>query len=409
MIFTGFQPNATKKDLSIALSFLLLPWKWFLLRKGIATLQVEEWLQKYFLVPYAVTFDSGRTALQKSLEALEIEKGDEVLVQAYTCMVVSNAIHFAMGTPVYVDILHDYTMDPEDLKNKITSKSKVLIIQHTFGQAAHVDKLVAIAQEHGLKIIEDCAHSLGATYKGKLTGTFGDIGMFSFGSDKVISCIRGGATITSDSSLGEKLQKLSDGLPLTRRLKVIQYLITIPFFAAGKPLYKFGGKIFLAVCKYLNVTGRIMYEKEKRGESVKGYPSKLPQALAVLLLSQLDSLKSFNEHRKSIAHIFFSHVMHKKVLPEDYPEHIFLRFPLQVSNIKELHRESKRRGILLGNWYDTVIAPKDCDISKSGYILGSCPRAEKMSSNSINLPTDIHITEKDALYISNFINTYARF
>jgi len=409
MIFTGFLPNATKQDFRKALSFLFLPWKWFSLRKGKNILKVEDWFKKYFFVKYAITFDSGRTALQKALESLGIKQDDEVLIQAYTCIVVSNAVIWAGGKPIYVDINDDFNMDQKDLEKKITDKSKVLIIQHTFGNPANLRGLLEIAQKNNLRVIEDCAHSLGIKYNGKLTGTLGDIGMFSFGSDKVVSCLRGGALITNNENLGGKIRQLQQELPLSKSLKVWQYLLIFLIFAIGKPLYKFGiGKIMMWGFKKFNITGRIIYEKEKQGKQVSFYPSQLPNALAEILLKQLENLDGMNDHRRKIAKIYFEGIKNKLVkLPPQDKNSNYLRFTLLVDKSKKLLNLAKKQDILLGDWYNTVIAPGDCNKDNARYIKGSCPNAENLAPKSINLPTNINIKAEQTEKIIKFINSYA--
>ncbi|PLX28508.1 hypothetical protein C0581_02045 [Candidatus Parcubacteria bacterium] len=407
MIFTGFLPNATTKDLFKSLAFLLLPWKWFCLRKGKENKRVEEWLRTYFNVSHVSTFDSGRTALQKGLEVLGVKEGDEVLVQAYTCMVVSNAIKWAGGTPVYIDVKDDLNMNPRDLEKKITEKTKVLIIQHTFGKPADLEALLAIAKKHNLKVIEDCAHSLGAKHKEKLVGTHGDIGMFSFGTDKVVSAMRGGALITSDENTGKKIEKIQHDLPTPRVVKTIQYLIAFPAFAIGKPLYRVGGRHFLGVLKKLNILGRIMYDAEKRGEQISFYPSQFANSFASILRGQLEEMENTNKHRQKIAKLYDEKITNKLItLPEKSSDSIYLRYPLSVENPIHMIIQAKKHGIMLGNWYNAVVAPGDCNIEMSGYIKGTCPNAEKLSAQSVNLPTNRHIDIKQAQKIIDFVNSY---
>ena len=120
-----------------------------------------------------------------------IGEGDEVLVQAFTCVAVPNSVLWAQATPVYADIDATLNIDPIDVEKKITNRTKAIIVQHTFGIPADMDALVALAKKHNILLIEDCAHSLGATYKGKKVGTFGDAAFFSFGRDKVVSSVFG--------------------------------------------------------------------------------------------------------------------------------------------------------------------------------------------------------------------------
>ncbi len=407
MLFTGFSPNSSTKDLAIALRYMLLPWNWARLRTGDAVRRAEVAFERYLGVRHAIMLDSGRTALQKGLEALGVSSGDEVLVQGYTCIVVSNAIIWAGGKPVYVDVDDNYNMNPQDLEKKITKKSKVLIIQHTFGLPAQLDKLLDIAKKHKLKVIEDCAHSLGSQHNGQYTGTFGNIGMFSFGSDKIISCIRGGALVTNDDKLDAKLKSLRKQLPLPSRTKIIQYLATIPFFAIGKPLYKSGvGKALLAAAKKLNITGRIIYQKEKRGINVAGFPARMANAFAVLLINQLKQIDKLNKHRRDIAKIYHEMILERHILPKRDDDHNYLRYTLSIKDPVALDSYMKQRGVILGNWYNTIIAPHDCDIIASQYKIGSCPHAEMLAKKSINLPTNRHISKKDAKYIAKLVNEF---
>ncbi|MFH1947142.1 MAG: DegT/DnrJ/EryC1/StrS aminotransferase family protein [Candidatus Magasanikbacteria bacterium] len=407
-IFTGFSPNLTWSDTAIACGFLFFPWKWRGLRKGVAPQKVETWLKEYFKTDNAFVFDSGRTALHYALKACGIKEGDEVLVQSYTCMVVSNAITWTGAKPIYVDVENDFNMSADDLIAKISPKSKVLIIQHTFGKPANLDKLIAIAREYGLKIIEDCAHSFGAKHNGKLLGTFGDLAMFSFGSDKILSCVRGGGVVTNNSEIAKKLQNFQSRLPLSRRLKVIQHLLHYPIFEKGKLLYNIRvGKYILGISKKLNLINRIIYNPEKQGNQVLFYPSLLPNSLATILLKQLETFEEINKHRQEIAKLYNEKINNPKITKPDWSdESIWLRYTLLTENPSRLHTQAKKQGILLGNWYDQVIAPKDIDLEKSGYLKGSCPNAEQLSVQSINLPTNRHIATKDAERIISIVNKY---
>ena len=150
---------------------------------------------------------------------------------------VVNPIVALGAKPVYVDIGADLNMDPDDLAKKITSRAKTVIVQHSFGLPAPLKDFLAVALDRGLTVIEDCAHSLGATYDGALTGTMGDIGMFSFGSDKVISCVRGGALITSDAEIEKRIRHRVESLPVQSRMKIFRHLLHYPFFSLGKGRY----------------------------------------------------------------------------------------------------------------------------------------------------------------------------
>lgn len=406
-IFTGLAPNLTKKDLTTALSFLLLPNLWKKWRKGEEVFKLETKLKKIFLTKDAVVFDSGRSALYFALKALGVKDGDEVLVQAFTCIVVVNSIKWTGAKPVYIDIERDFNLNPDDLQKKLSNKARVLIIQHTFGQPANIEKLINIAKQNNLYVIEDCAHALGAKYNQKLLGTFGNIGMLSFGSDKVLSCVRGGALITNDESLAQKIREYADNLPSSKLLKIFQHLMHYPIFALGKKVYDFYiGKIILVLAKKINLINRVVYNEEKLGLPVIFYPAKLPNALAKIIDDKLDSLPEVIKHQKQIAAIYDEKINNPNIIKPDWNEdHIWLRYPILMKNSHKVFQLAKKQKLILGNWYDTPVAPADIDLKATDYVIGSCPNEEKLSAEVLNLPTDININEKEAFRLVNFLNS----
>jgi len=412
-IFTGFSPNLTGRDTALALSYLFLPWRWPNLINGEYVKLAEKKLRQYFNIKHVYAFDSGRSALYYGLKALGARQSDEILVQAYTCVVVINAIKWAGAKPVFVDIGEDFNIDPADLENKITAETKILIIQHTFGLPAKLDEILAIAKRHNLKVIEDCAHSLGARYQGKLTGTFGHIGMLSFGSDKIISCARGGALMADDDEIGFKIKELNSQLPESPILKTIQHLSHYPVFYIAKPVYHlFIGKIILILAKKLNIINKIIYKQEKIGEPVKFYPAKLANALANILYYQIDEIEQLNSHRQAISEIYSQEINNQKInLPwRDNQVNLkncaCLRYPILFKKPAELLSYAKKQRIILGDWYSPVIAPADIDFSKIGY-LNDCPKAELLAGQSVNLPAGRQINLRDAKKIIKVINSFS--
>lgn len=408
-IFTGLGPNITSRDSAKALTFLFLPWKWRKIQKGDASVRVEEKIKKFFRVHDAVVFDSGRSALQFSLQALGVKEGDEVLVQAYTCVVVINAIQWAGATPVFVDIGDDLNINLRDLEKKITPRSKVILIQHTFGNPAALEAILDLAQKHSLNTIEDCAHALGASYKNKKLGTWADVGMLSFGSDKIISCVRGGAAITSNPQIAEKLKNIQANLPPGSIMKTLQHLVQYPLFSFAKPLYHFGiGKWVLAISKRLNILYKIIYLREKRGEKLSFYPSQLPNALATILLNQFDGLEGVNAHRDEVARIYDQELDKEIPRPMRTEERgVYLDYPICVSHPIPFLSEMKKEGIYVGSfWWGSVLVPKDIQIKKFKYQEGECPRAEILSNGILLLPTNRHITAQDARRIAQLTNTF---
>ena len=155
---------------------------------------------------YAIAVNSGTAALQAALYALDIKKGDEVLVPSFTFVATANAVVSTGAKPVFVDILKEnFTIDPEDLEKKITKKTRAIIPVHLYGNVATIERLFEISKKYNIPIIEDSAQSLGSTYKGKHTGTFFEMGCFSMYPAKVMTAGEGGIIVTNNKNLRDKL------------------------------------------------------------------------------------------------------------------------------------------------------------------------------------------------------------
>lgn len=155
---------------------------------------------------YAIAVNSGTAALQAALYALDIKKGDEVLVPSFTFVATANTIVSTGAKPVFVDILKEnYTIDSDDLQKKITKKTRAIIPVHLYGNVANIERLSEITKKYNLPIIEDSAQSLGSTYKGKHTGTFFEMGCYSMYPAKVMTSGEGGFIVTNNKKLRDKL------------------------------------------------------------------------------------------------------------------------------------------------------------------------------------------------------------
>ena len=150
-------------------------------------------------------------ALHLSTKALGLKEGDEVICTDSSWVATAYSISYTGATPVFVDIDPEtWCIDPEAIRRAITPKTKAIMLVHMFGHPARMDEIMQIAREHGLKVIEDAAPSLGAEYKGKKTGTFGDCSCFSFQGAKIAVSGEGGVFVTNDEALYKKAVLLSE-------------------------------------------------------------------------------------------------------------------------------------------------------------------------------------------------------
>ncbi len=169
----------------------------------------EEELRRYFNAPHALALSSATAGLHLALAALELKPGDEVITTPMTFAATLNTIVLTGGTPVLVDVEPDtYNMDVAKLAGAVTKRTRAILPVHFAGLPVDLDPLYALADKHGLRVIEDAAHAIGTEYKGKRIGGFGDTQVFSFHPNKNITTGEGGCVVTRDDALAEKIALL---------------------------------------------------------------------------------------------------------------------------------------------------------------------------------------------------------
>lgn len=178
--------------------------------QGPKVKEFEEKFAKCLDIKYAVAVSNCTAALHLSLLALGIKNGDEVIVADYTFPATGHSVLYCGAKPVFVDVdPKTYNIDINLIEDRITKKTKAIIPVHTFGQPAEMDAIVEIAEKHNLKVVEDAACAVGAKYKGKFAGTFGDVGCFSFHARKGITTGEGGIVVTNNEKHANEIRTLS--------------------------------------------------------------------------------------------------------------------------------------------------------------------------------------------------------
>jgi len=413
-ISISLSPNTEKDDIRLAFKLLFQPRNWKI--NQIEARPLTTVFKEYLGVKYAISFNSGRSALMAILDALDIKKDDEVLLQGFTCNSAVNPILNRGAKPVYVDVDETINMDPEDLKSKVTSKSKAVMIQHTFGWPAQVEEILGTVKRNNLFLIEDCAHSLSAKYKGRFCGTFGDVAFFSFGRDKIISSVFGGMAVTNDDKIGERIKKFQEKLDFPSNFWIFQQLLhpilvnylVLPAYGLSQYL----GRVLFGFLHQFSILSKGVYKKEKGGEVPKYFPKRFPNALAILALNQFKKLERLNEHRREIAKFYEENLKNKFNLPlaksQEGRTPAFMRYPILVDfDTDEILQKLRTKKIFLDDgWRKSPVVPPDTDITKMKYLTGSCPRAERVAESIVNLPTHINISEKEAKIIVDFLKSY---
>ena len=405
-IAPGLSPNITSIDVKSSLGLLFTPWKY---RHGNAVATLEQWFRNTFSISFAVAFTSARGALYAILKELPIEKGDEVIVQAFTCAAVIQPILSAGAKPVFVDCSVDLTISIEDLKKKISKKTKVIIFQYTFGTAGQLDEVRKIAKNNNIFLIEDAAHTIGGEYKGKKLGTFGNAAIFSFGRDKAFSSVSGGIVITKDKTLGKKIrmfQRQRDDVSTQWILSNLLHPILMYFFIM--PYYDFFsvGKVFLVTFQKVGLLSKPV--DIKRTTIIPEEIKKLPNAMAEMMLTQLSSLTVYNKRRKTIAGRYQKELDKLDITHAYHPDTIYLRFPIFVDDPEKIKVFFRKRKIYLGDWYSNIIDPKGISLKKFGYQKGVAACAEYAASHIVNLPTYPTMEKEDIDHVIEVLQAYAQ-
>ncbi len=405
-IAIGLSPNTENDDIWQAIKIIFQPWMW---KGGDAIKKVEDWFKNYFNIDEVFLLNSGRSALYAVLKSFGIGEGDEVLIQAFTCVAVPDPIIWVGAKPVYVDIDETLNIDSGFIEKHINRKTKAIIVQHTFGIPTNIELITKIAQKHKLILIEDCAHALGAEINGKKVGTFGDAAIFSFGRDKIISSVFGGMAIISSKFKvqSSKLKNFQEQLKFPSYFWIFQQLLHPLAFAIIHPIYNLlVGKLLLIILQKLQLLSKPIQKEEMNGGRPDIFPKLYPNALAFILLKQLKKLDGYNEKRRKIAQ-FYSQKLSKVqniTLPPMITNAIYLRFNIQTNMAEKILSRAKKQGILLGNWYRNIIDPRGVDYGKIGYTINSCPKAELAAKLSVNLPTYPKLIEADLEKIIDLFN-----
>ncbi|MDE1824714.1 MAG: DegT/DnrJ/EryC1/StrS family aminotransferase [Candidatus Micrarchaeota archaeon] len=169
----------------------------------------EKEFSSYIGMKYGVSSSNGTTALHLALAAVGVKDGDEVVIPTLTNIANANTVHYTGAKPVFADSTSDHwCIDPEELDRLITKRTKAIVVVHLYGHPCDMDRIVKIAEERDLYLIEDAAEAHGAEYKGRKVGTFGNISCFSFYGNKIVTTGEGGMCLTNNAELAEKMQVL---------------------------------------------------------------------------------------------------------------------------------------------------------------------------------------------------------
>jgi perosamine synthetase len=359
-------------------------------------------------------FWKGRVALYAILKAMGVKKGDEVILPAFTCVVVPNAIMYLGAKPVYVDIDPDtYNMNLSKMEDLINSNTKVIIAQNTFGLSPDLDKIMEIGKKHGLKVVEDCTHGFGGRYKGKLNGTLADTSFFSSQWNKPFSTGIGGFAVVRNQDLLIKMEQIEMEAIAPSAFENI-FLQTLFFIRNLIPqsLYWHAVNFYRFLSSKNLIMGSSSGKELEKPEIESGFLKKAGSFQSSKGVDGIKAIDEGNSARIEIAEKYSKFLKEhgKKVAFEpDYAEHTFLKYPILVKDRNLFISKAGKSKIELGEWFNSPIHPIQQDFHLWSYNYGNNPVAEDISSKMVNLPTNPNMTNKQIESVLDFLKENIHF
>lgn len=348
----------------------------------------------------AFSYGSGRAALMEILKAIEVKQGDEVIVPGYTCIVTPAAVIALGAKPVYADIDVDtLNISPAAVEKLVSSKTRAVLAQHTFGIPCNVKALEAIAVRHGIHLIEDCAHAFGAKIGEVYCGNFGSAAFFSTEQTKMISTVKGGVAVTNNLRTARRLEQSYQGLPTDDFERVAAAVTrwgrrTLETHERLGALFAFATRLARRLGSVSTALGRAeSFDEDEYRAALDGIvrrPTRLSAQLARIGLRQLGRLENDVRMRNKVAgqllEVTASLGWKTPAIDWVNTRPSFVRFPALVEDRRYWLDLLGRNGIDAGVWLDHPLHPAGSNYGACGYATGMCPNAESVSSQIINVP-----------------------
>ena len=374
-----------------------------------STATLQKSLEGIFKSKEVYLFNRGREALYFALKTLGINSNDEVIVQAMTCVAVVTPILWLDAKPVYVDInQNDFNIDIVDLEKKITSKTKAIVVQHTFGNIADMKRISEMAMKHNIYVIEDCAHLFYTDYSKTEINRYSDVSFFSFAQDKGISAVQGGLVVINNPQFEKTVMDLYLNIETQSKKQALYNAKYIQLWSLIKkyyftPILPFQsrvtlGKILVMIFRWL----RLIKQQATSSVDTILNMNRISEVQSALLLNQLEKCDAINKRREEITNIYDDKL--NLELRNKTASKYLLRYPVLLSNPGVLMQQLKVHKYICGRWYNSVVFPIHGNLDKVGYVSGSCPKAEALVKSILNLPTNIDLEDEEAVEIVRIVN-----
>ncbi len=339
-------------------------------------------------------FWKGRVALYTILEAMGVEPGDEIILPGFTCVVVPNAIKYLNAVPIYVDINKD-TMNPDfnQIVNSITDKTKVIIVQNTFGLSSEVDQISEYARKNGIYTIEDCTHGFGGTFNEKPNGSYCDAAFYSTQWNKPFSTGIGGFAAINNQNLVPKVEKLENDLIRPALIDEINlFLLNISYKLF---LHPWSYWLIRDVYRFLSKKGIVIGSSNKTEITSITIPERYTKGIGIVQawlgirgIKHIDNKLKIRKNYAGRYTKFLKERGKNHVKDEYFHNHSFLKYPLLIKRKDVFVAEAIKKHIPLGDWFVSPIHPVLDNFELWGINLEEIPNADELSSQVVNLPTE---------------------
>ena len=360
--FVTFKPMEVELDKDLRAAFdRVYNRSWYI--EGVEDKAFEKSFAEYCNSKYCIGVGNGLDALFLALKALGVREGDEVIVPSNTYIATALAVTYVGATPIFVEPdIRTFNINPSKIEEKITNRTKAIVPVHLYGHACDMDPIMEIAKKHKLYVVEDCAQAHGATYKGKVIGSFGDAAGFSFYPGKNLGALGdAGATVTNNKELADKIRALGN----------------------------YGSDY-----KYHHI--------------YKGNNSRLDEMQAAFLAAKLPHLNKMNEERRRIARMYMDGIKNPEVVLPYVPEDmvpVWHIFGVRCKRRDELEKFLNDAGIGTNKHYPIPMHLQEC-YKDLGFKEGDFPIAEEISATELSLPMYYGMTDEEVQYVIDKVNEF---
>jgi len=337
----------------------------------------------------------GRVALYAILKAMGVKEGDEIILPAFTCVVVPNAILYLGAKPVYVDISpENFNINISLLENAITRKTKGIICQNTFGLSSNIEQMIQIANRNGLFTLEDCTHGFGGYYNDRPNGSYCDAAFYSTQWNKPFSTGIGGFLVVNNTEMINEVKQLEfkKANPTITDKFVLAFLLLFNRYFVNRYTYWTMIKFY----RFLSMNNLIIGSNqgdELSGINIpKNYFKDISSIQVNAGIKHLRQLENVNKLRKrnAVAYTQFLKSKSKIYVKENlFDNHLFLKYPLLVKERDSFLELAEKEKIALGDWFLSPLHPIKGNLELWHFNSESFPLGTSISNKIVNLPTDI--------------------